>query len=260
LGQLSYAFSGERLSPFFTISRSGLSPGNRRTELSEIRVGHVLRSTRKDLDLTPGAGLGHGTFRVRGSGNKKGDVSYLTLEQREAVNEALSSGYLADFEARFAQGELQDYPLWPGGRLKNGRAQNTGARTNRRTMLSYFHALEEIAAVDQIEGRGWYGLRRASSDRARRFTSDERIKNALGGWVPGSTVRARIYEHSEDETVLRAAADVRRRARAGTKGDAKAGTNSGAAEYMSPMQALKSLGASPEQLEQALAILGLEVA
>jgi hypothetical protein len=224
----------------------------------ELRGGQVLRGKRSHLDLTRGAGQGEGTFRVYGRGNKKAPLCYLTPEQRAAVDYALSDGYLADLEAQYQRGEIKNYPLWPAGKLKKGRATQAKSHADRRTMLGFFYDLEEIAAVDHVEGRGWYGLRRASVDRVRQLTTDEGVKNAVGGWSHGSTVRADIYEDGRNEDLLQETARVRQLARPGPKA-LGAGADVPERSYMSPAAALRALGVPTEQLEEALVLLGLQV-
>lgn len=223
----------------------------------ELRGGQVLRGRRKDLDLTPGSGTGHGVFRIRGRGKKKGETVYLTPEQRKAVDHAFGpDGFLGDLEAQYRDGEIADYPLWPGGPLHDGKAVHQGTTTSRRTMYGFFRDLEDVAGVPHRKGRGWYGGRRGSADRVRRVTTDEKVKNAAGGWAPGSTVRASLYEDGADPEVLREAAEARRRAR-------RAGTTDPDGGTVSPVEAaaaLEALGVAPEKLEAMLTVLGLEKA
>ena len=39
-----------------------------------------------------------------------------------------------------------------------------------------------VGKVDHVEGRGWYGLRRIAADLAESATTDDRVKDRLGGW------------------------------------------------------------------------------
>ena len=224
----------------------------------EYRGGQVLRGTRRDLDLTPGAGAGHGTFQIHGRGRKKGERVFLTLEQRRAVDHALGpDGYLYDLEAKYQAGEVRDYPLWPGGKLRDGKACDRGTVMSRRTMLGKFKELEKLAKVSHVEGRGWYGMRRGSADRIRRVTTDERVKNASGGWAPGSQVRASVYENGTDPDVLRETAEARRRARRWKAKEAGAAPKKPSRrEAVEALQ--EALGVPPEKLAAALTLLGVD--
>lgn len=224
----------------------------------EYRGGQVLRGTRRDLDLTPGAGAGHGVFRIHGRGRKKGERVFLTLEQRAAVDHVLGTdGYLSDLEAKYQQGKIKDYPLWPGGMLRKGKARDQGSVMNRRTMLDKFKELEALADVPYVPSRGWYGVRRSSADRVRRFTTDERVKNASGGWSAGSKVRATVYEDGTDPEVLRETAEARRQARRWKPRNPQVGAKSPSKEEA--IEALQeALGVAPEKLAAALTLLGVD--
>jgi hypothetical protein len=188
---------------------------------AEYRLGQVARSHRRHLDLTPGAGAGHGILVVPGRGNKRGATIYLTPEQRATVDFALGpDGHLAHFEAAYQQGRLDDYPLFPRGKLAKGKCvlRQPLRRANRRTFLTFFHDLEDRAGVEQVPGRGWYGIRRVATDLARRHTTDEQVRDALGGWGGGSDVRSDVYMTRNHPDVLREAAEVRRKVRGVTVG------------------------------------------
>lgn len=196
---------------------------------AEYRIGQVLRANRSDLDLTPGAGAGHGVFIIRGRGKKKGEVVFLTRAQRVAVDAALAhqpaeadgpsfEGLLANFEKAWQRGTIKDYPLFPGGRLRNGKATmpSQGApfvRMSRRTLLTQFGEYEAQVGIAHVRGRAWYGLRRRATDRTRRATTDERVRDAAGGWTSGSSTREGIYMEEADPDVLREAAAAREQAR-----------------------------------------------
>ncbi|HUF26024.1 MAG TPA: hypothetical protein VMM18_03485, partial [Gemmatimonadaceae bacterium] len=72
-----------------------------------------------------------------------------------------------------------------------------------------FKELEEIAGVDHRPGRGWYGLRRIATDLAETATTDDRVKDRLGGWQHSET-RKHIYQDRETDQLRAAAAGVRR--------------------------------------------------
>lgn len=45
---------------------------------------------------------------------------------------------------------------------------------NKRTLTNMFHALDVVAGVEPVEGRGWYGIRRKATDVYEDYESDER--------------------------------------------------------------------------------------
>lgn len=65
---------------------------------AEYRLGQVVRTDRSNLDLSEGAGIGHGQFRIPGKPKKPGALVYLTPEMRETVDHALERGHLAAYE------------------------------------------------------------------------------------------------------------------------------------------------------------------
>jgi hypothetical protein len=120
----------------------------------EQRLGQVLRCSRSNLELTA-VMLDHGdrlqagelgVLRIPSAGNKKTSPIALTFDQRIAVESALT-GYLAEYEALYRVGNLSDFPLFPAGRMKKGRAKVTAnaKHLNRDGALKMFRRLEEIA-------------------------------------------------------------------------------------------------------------------
>jgi hypothetical protein len=137
----------------------------------------------------------------------------LTDEERAVLEEAMQTGYLSALEAAYQAGDVADYALFPAGKLLRGKAR---ARENTKPMsnlVALFHELERLAGVEPVEGRAWHGMRRRLSDLAEPLTSDERAKNAVTGHAPGSKMRGSVYQESESEAVMQAAADVRAKAR-----------------------------------------------
>jgi hypothetical protein len=197
---------------------------------AECRTGQVLRCTRTMLTLTdvglteyesapPGA---LGQIEIPGAGKKHGEVVVFTLEQRRAVDDALGS-YLANYEAAWLAGELKDYYLFPGSRMR--MLDEAGRRWTRRVRpdakplsrdgaRAAFQELERIARVPYVRGRGWYGLRRIAADMAETETTDDRVKDRLGGWKDSET-RKQIYQDRETDRLRVEAASVRRRMRLG---------------------------------------------
>jgi hypothetical protein len=122
----------------------------------------------------------------------------------------LSEGHLSEYERLYRHGELVDYPFFPGGKLLKGRCnpRQTRGPMDRRTALEQFHALEVVAKIPSIPGRGWYGIRRISVDIADTLTADDEVKDALGGWQNSDT-RKRIYRDDVSNARRAAARDIR---------------------------------------------------
>lgn len=190
---------------------------------AEYRIGQVIRCDRSDLDLSPGAGSGFGTLEIHGMGRKPGALVFLSPHQRFAVDAALrvdqpNRGHLAAYEEAYQDGRLQDYPLFPAGRLRDGALRppppgRPPTRMARRNLLKFFTEYEASVGIKHVSGRAWYGIRRRSSDRMRRVSADERVRDAGGGWTPGSSTRARVYMDGEDPDVLQETATARELAR-----------------------------------------------
>ncbi|HUF26023.1 MAG TPA: hypothetical protein VMM18_03480 [Gemmatimonadaceae bacterium] len=91
---------------------------------AELRTGQVLRCTRRMVALTDLQPLDYetvaarmlGQIRIPGSGKKHGEIVVFTPEQRRAVSDALR-GYLANYEAAWQAGEIEDYYLFSGSRI-----------------------------------------------------------------------------------------------------------------------------------------------
>ena len=49
-------------------------------------------------------------------------------------------------------------------------------------------ALEAIAKVHHLEGRGWYRLRRIAAELAESAMTDDRVTDRLGGWHDSETL------------------------------------------------------------------------
>ena len=88
--------------------------------------------------------------------------------------------------------------------------------------------------VDHVEGRGWYGLRRIAPDLAESATTDDRVKDRLGGWQDSET-RKQLYQDRQTDELRAEAAKVRRALRLGGKSRAD-----GAGR-------LRSISTAPEQ-------------
>lgn len=178
----------------------------------ELRVGQVLKCTRRSLSLTPSQHAPYGLFRVPGRKNKRGATIVLNARQRAAVDHALCS-YLSLFEGSFDPEDVKsDYYLFPSGslsrrlalppRLSRGEAKTrTGMPLGKDAALKQFRVLEEVVGVESAKGRGWYGIRRGVTDVAPDHTSDARELDEMGGWAPGSATRRGVYEKRENEQV-----------------------------------------------------------
>lgn len=89
---------------------------------AELRAGQAVRAKRSDLVLEPVGGFGLGRFVVHGRGKKHGGIVDLHPELRALVDAELATGYLRDAEAAYQSREIQDYYLFPAGRMKGGKA------------------------------------------------------------------------------------------------------------------------------------------
>ena len=157
----------------------------------------------------------------------------LTPEQRRAVDDALA-GYLAGHEAAWRAGQVEDYHQFPGSKMRmldrSGRRWTRRVRTNVKPLSRdgarvAFKELEAIAKVDHVEGRGWYGLRRIAADPAESATTDDRVKDRLGGWQDSET-RKQIYQDRQTDELRAEAAKVRRALRLGAMSQVDGGTTS----------------------------------
>ncbi len=199
---------------------------------AECRTGQALRCTRTMLTLTDVDSSAYATTPpgqlgqvvIPGAGKKHGETVVFTPEQRRAVDDALR-GYLANYEAAWRAGEIADYYLFPGSRMRmldeSGRRWTRRVRAGAKPMSRdgarrAFQALETIAGVPHVPGRGWYGLRRIATDLAETATTDDRVKDRLGGWQDSET-RKQIYQDRMTQQLRTQAASVRREIRLGAE-------------------------------------------
>lgn len=193
---------------------------------AEYRMGQAVRSNRSDLDLGEDAGAGFGTFQIHGHKRKQGAEVFLTPGQRAIVDEALGpDGHLSEFEARYRAGELDDYPLFPAGKLRRGKSvpREPQKRMRIETLRGYFRDLEDAAGLEHVDQRAFYGVRRGSTDAVSAHTEDEEVRDRSGGWAAangsrgerpqGKGTRSTVYRDSEDPRPRAEAAEVRRRVR-----------------------------------------------
>lgn len=197
---------------------------------AEARLGQVRRLMRSDVDLSEVGVFGLGRVVVHGSGKKMGVRRDLTPEERAAIDRALS-GYLRPLEDAYQDKLREDYPIFPAGRLrfdvapsraprrkapveavKRAKLSVTNTPIDKRTLNDQFHALERIAKVESVPGRGWYGIRRRATDVYEDYEKDERVLNDQTGHKKSET-RREVYQERERETIRARSAETRRRVR-----------------------------------------------
>lgn len=193
---------------------------------AELRLGQVPRSRRSDI--LPARGFRVGGVRVHGRGKKPGEDIVFTMAQRHALTRAMTSGVLADLERAYRAGEIEDYYLIPGGRLRTvkdrkgekvprAQVKNADRRLHRRTLNDHWRDLEKLAKVERVDGRAWYGLRRLHSDLAEDVEADDRVLDKLGGWKHTET--RRLYQEEGRTEIDEAAAAARAKIRPKAKRD-----------------------------------------
>lgn len=115
----------------------------------------------------------------------------------------LSTGYLAEAEAAFQRGEVEDYFLFPAGKLKGGSVpleRATESHLSYAAIRAMFVDPERIAGVEHRRGRSFYGLRRQATDLAPDFSQDARVLNSISGHADSAT-REQVYQDKENERV-----------------------------------------------------------
>lgn len=164
---------------------------------AELRLGQVGRVRRTDVFATRTHRIGG--LQVHGRGKKRGETIILTMAQRHALTAALLWGYLAEAERAYQAGEIQDYHLFPGGRLHVAedhrgrralrvRVEGAARPISRRALARQWEKLEELAGVEHQAGRLWYGMRRLQADQVEALQHvPARVKNRMGGWTKTST-------------------------------------------------------------------------
>jgi hypothetical protein len=181
---------------------------------AELRLGQVRHAWRSMLTLAP-EGMS-GTFQPPSRGKKRAAPIALTSGQLALVRRVLTTGYL-----RLCERSLPDYPLFPGGPLLGQRTADPHAEParvaargviGRKTLRDQFLACERAAGIAHLDGRGWYGIRRQSTDAfLDAGATMEQLQNS-GGWadekMPLSTYRDRGRAKTRDE-----AAEIRAKVR-----------------------------------------------
>lgn len=164
----------------------------------------------------------------------------LTSRQQRFLDAAMASGYLSLLEAAYQGGEITDYYLVPGGRLKGGKSPVVAgaAPLGRRRLSALMTAHEAACGVRHVRGRLFHGLRRSMEKLVALETTDEAVRDLAGGWVVGGGTRPAIYTDAQDED---------RRAMAATARDAAINRVSGA---LASAPFLNSLGLEAARIEE----------
>jgi hypothetical protein len=172
---------------------------------AELRLGQVVTRTRRS-DISAHGEHVIGKVRIHGAGKKKGAEVVLTDAQRDALVEAMTTGYLSDLERAYQAEKIPDYMLIGGGYMALGKAQVANAMRpmGKRALRTYWRRLEKLAGVAHIDGRGWYGMRRRAADDAEDVEDDARVLNIMGGWSDSQT-RTKYQEQGRSEIAEKAA-------------------------------------------------------
>lgn len=158
------------------------------------------------------------------SPRKKAPVLALNVAERLVLERAIRRGHLSDLEAAYQAGEIQDYALWPQGKM-SAKGKATRPRSERsmdkRTLNTLFHDYERACGVTPVDGRAWHGLRRLYGNLDdERSEAGESVKDELGGWTLGSDTRKDTYLDRQSQARAEAAARVRRQVRPRKEGEA----------------------------------------
>ncbi|HWV58230.1 MAG TPA: hypothetical protein VNZ57_12325 [Longimicrobiales bacterium] len=220
-----------------------------------LRGGQVVRCMRSDLSLASVGEFGLGRLKVRGRGKKRGSVIDVDPVLRARLDYEMQAGYLRECEAAYVRGEIDDYALCAQGRLVGGAVpvRQNGRYlkwASDRGLLEWFCELEEIAGVEHVPGRGWYGLRRLWTDLAATHLESPRAMEILASHARGSRISETVYRSKEDELAIREASRGRaaiREALASGKVSEETALRSAVARAMST--------AEPDTLRRVLALL-----
>ena len=139
----------------------------------EGRATPVARAMRSDIRFTEKPG--EAVLVGRGEGTKRAPMLLLAPSQVDALAFEQHVGYLQAFEAAFDRGEIDDYALFPGGKLASGRARLSEGRqvlVNERTLNDWAHALEGALGLTAVEGRGVRAWRRTFVDLYQGWPAD----------------------------------------------------------------------------------------
>ena len=150
------------------------------------------------------------------SKRKRAPVLTLSPREAEAFEAALAEGHLSELEALHRSGEIDDYALFPQGKLRQGKATRSGCTLpmEQSTLVSLLRDLEKAAGVESVPHRGWHGIRRGMADYYARLLregkiTDPNLLDEVQGWVRGSTMRERVYRDQEDAALRSDASKLR---------------------------------------------------
>jgi hypothetical protein len=233
----------------------------------QARLGQVARAMRSDVRLDVQRESSNGDYvlvdevYVASSGNKRTAPIILHEVSRNALRTAMRQGYLRELETAYARGDIEDYALFPQGRLIRGAAAVSKPESflpaTRDALRKWFHGLERAAGVEPVKGRAWYGLRRLTMDQAPEETANEVTLNTLSS--TSTAMRNTRYQDRESEVAALEAAGVAERIR--TRHRVGGATPQPPADALCPAAAaqLARLRSLPvEKLARLLALLDAE--
>ena len=186
---------------------------------AEGRAGQVVRCMRSHLKIE--ARSGELLLNVPGTAKKRGRVWLLAPAQKLRLALSMEIGPLAELERRYRLPDgdprrIDDYPLFVGGELRNGRAMpetrdgtpRVLVSVNDKTLNDWHAELEKILGITHVVGRAQYGWRRAFANIYDGWTGSDRVKDLitghtkLGAMTHGST-RDEVYLDPADVPLLR---------------------------------------------------------
>lgn len=186
---------------------------------AEGRAGQVVRCMRSHLKID--ARSGELLLDVPGTAKKRGRVWFLAPAQRLRLALGMEIGHLAELEMRYRLPDgdprrIDEYPLFVGGELRDGRAMpetrdgkpRALISVNDKTLNDWHVELEAIPGIKHVAGRAQYGWRRAFANIYEDWTSSSRVKDLitghtkLGAVTHGST-RDEVYLDPVDVPLLR---------------------------------------------------------
>ena len=162
---------------------------------AEKRLGQCVRLMRRQIAVdaeTPGVML----ITIPNSGRKRGFTMMLCPIQLESLALAMAVGHLREFEAAFRAGTITDYPIFPGGKLKDGCCPVTGSKSenpmHRRTVAKFCARLERMVGF----APQWTEAERAALRAHKDASRPERgaVRSARGA----GTTRAEGFDEDED--------------------------------------------------------------
>jgi hypothetical protein len=202
----------------------------------EQRAGQVARATRKDLDLDASEDAPYGILDIRrhARGKKNTTIIVLHPEARALIDSMLMDGHLSELERAYQSGEIENYHLFPAGKLRKGKmpvakyrsgpisrnksgewVRSGPSHINREHLIKAFHRFERAIGITPVKGRAFYGLRRVLSDLAEDQTTDTRVLRELTGWK--SEEMRKHYQKRRNPEVLARASETRTKIRDGLR-------------------------------------------